>query len=182
MAHKLLFFIIVVAGFVACKTPEARRPVQQSGGSFIDQSIERNKKLLEQEADGIQAIIEADSTNNYIASDSGFWYYYQIKDTTDAVTPSFGDFVSFNYSISDINGTEIISAKEIGTQEIYIDQTNQDLISGVREGVKLLKEGEQATFLFPSYKAYGYYGLEDKIGTNIPIKSTITLNKLEQKQ
>jgi len=182
MAHKLLFFIIVIAGFTACKTPEARRPVQQSGGSFIDQSIERNKKLLEQEADGIQAIIKADSSNNYIASDSGFWYYYQVKDSTNAATPTFGDFVSFNYSISDINGTEIISAEEIGLQEIYIDQTNQDLISGVREGVKLLKEGEQATFLFPSYKAYGYYGLENKIGANIPIKSTITLNKLEQKQ
>ena len=47
-------------------------------------------------------------------------------------------------------------------------------------GLKLMKEGETITFLFPSYKAYGYYGIENKLGTNIPIQCTVTLNSINK--
>jgi hypothetical protein len=40
--------------------------------------------------------------------------------------------------------------------------------------------GETVTFLFPSYKAYGYYGIENKLGTNVPIKSRVTLKTIDQ--
>ena len=43
-----------------------------------------------------------------------------------------------------------------------------------------MKEGEIITFLFPSYKAYGYYGIENKLGTNIPIQCTVTLNSINK--
>ena len=56
----------------------------------------------------------------------------------------------------------------------------QDLISGIRDGVKLMKKGEIVTFLFPSYKAYGYYGITDKLGTNIPVQCTVTLNNINK--
>ena len=42
-----------------------------------------------------------------------------------------------------------------------------------------MKEGETVTFLFPSHKAFGYYGYEDKIGSNLPIQSTVTLNQIK---
>ena len=41
-----------------------------------------------------------------------------------------------------------------------------------------MKEGEVVTFLFPSYQAYGYYGDNHKIGTNIPLMSEVTLHKI----
>ncbi len=91
-----------------------------------------------------------------------------------------GDVVQFSYNIKDLNGNEIISEKENGLQQYKVDQSNQELISGVREGIKLMKEGETVTFLFPSYKAFGYYGIEEKLGTNIPVQSTITLHSIEQ--
>jgi len=46
--------------------------------------------------------------------------------------------------------------------------------------LKLMKEGETITFLFPSYKAYGYYGIENKLGTNVPIQCTVTLNSINK--
>ena len=39
---------------VACKTPEARRPVSVKTGSFIDKSVERNRELNQKEEDIIQ--------------------------------------------------------------------------------------------------------------------------------
>ena len=182
MLHRLycLFFLSVL--LVSCKSPEARRPVQQASGSFIEESAKRNKQLYEREKKSIKKIIAADTENSYLASDSGFWYYYKTKDSTSVIMPTMGDVITFTYSISDLNGNVIITEQENGIQNYKVDQTNQDLISGIRDGVKLMKEGETVTFLFPSYKAYGYYGIDNKLGTNVPIQSTVTLKSIEQTQ
>ena len=58
----------------------------------------------------------------------------------------------------------------------------EELFSGLREGLKLMKAGETITFLFPSYNAYGYYGDENRIGANIPIKCEVTVNTIIQKE
>ena len=84
--------------------------------------------------------------------------------------------------MKDLAGNVIVSVLENGIQTYKVDQSNQDLISGIRDGVKLLSPGEKATFIFPSYKAYGYYGIEKKLGTNEPITSDITLLSINQNQ
>ncbi len=180
MLHKLVYILFFLVLIVSCKSPEARRPVQSSSGTFIKESAERNKKIYDEEKSYIEKIIAKDSTNDYISSENGFWYYYNKRDTTTAKMPNLGDVVKFTYDIKDLNGSVILSEKENGLQHYKVDQSNQDLISGVREGIKLMKEGETVTFLFPSYKAFGYYGIQEKLGTNIPVQSTITLHSIEQ--
>ena len=56
----------------------------------------------------------------------------------------------------------------------------EKLFSGLRQGLKLMKEGETVTFLFPSHKAFGYYGDKEKIGTNMPIITKVTLYNIEK--
>jgi gliding motility-associated peptidyl-prolyl isomerase len=180
--HKLLIILFSILLFQGCKSPEARQPVQQNSGTFIDASIERNKKLVEAEEAQIAAIMTSNPAQQYITSDNGFWYFYRTQDTIGGASPQFGDRVQFTYNMSDLDGNMIISEKENGIQEYYIDQTNQELITGIRQGLKLMKEGEKVTFLFPSHKAYGYYGIIDKIGANIPVKSTVTLKLIDKTQ
>ena len=169
-------FLSFICLFFSCKAPEVRKPVNISSGSFIDESINRNKELSAREEAKIQEIIQQDSLHNYIASDVGFWYYYQKKDT---ITSKFGDIVNFNYDLKKLNGAIIYNQQELDTVNYAIDQ--EDLFFGLREGLKLMKEGEIVTFLFPSYQAYGYYGDNKKIGTNIPLISNVTLNKITKK-
>ena len=57
----------------------------------------------------------------------------------------------------------------------------EELFTGLREGLKLMKAGETYTFIFPSQKAYGYYGDENKIGRNTPIISQVTVNSITTK-
>ncbi len=180
MLNKLLYSVFFLALLFSCKSPEARKPVQSHSGTFIQESAERNKKIYDEEKSFIEKIMDQDSTTTYLASENGFWYYYNKQDTTSTVLPTMGDIVKFTYDIKDFNGNLILSEKENGLQQYKVDQSNQDLISGIREGIKLMREGETVTFLFPSYKAYGYYGIEEKLGTNIPVQSTITLHSLEQ--
>jgi len=176
MAKNSFYLLLMVLCALACKTPEARKPVASKSGSFIQESVKRNKKLVAKEEKRISDIIKRDTTNNYISSSNGFWYYYNNQNIEDTLTPNFGDLVEFEYDISTLEGTPIYTKKEIGHREYIVDKEN--IFNGLRQGLKLMKEGETVTFLFPSHKAFGYYGDLDKIGRNVPIRSTITLNTI----
>jgi gliding motility-associated peptidyl-prolyl isomerase len=179
--RALLFSCFCALAFASCKSPEARRPVQISSGSFIKESAERNKKIYQEEKALIEDMINSDAENTYFSSESGFWYYYNTKKESDlSKKPSIGDTVTFTYSIHHLDGTTVVSEKENGLQHYIIDKSNQDLVSGIREGLKLMNVGETITFLFPSYKAFGYYGIENKLGTNVPIQSRVTLKTIDQ--
>ena len=173
----ILTFILAIFG---CKSPEARLPITQTSGSFIVESAERNKKLFETEQKQIESIISQNESFNYISSQNGFWYHYNTKIEADSLTPQFGDIINFNYDIKDLNGNTIYSENELKTQNYAMDQ--QEIFTGLREGLKLMKAGETITFLFPSQKAYGYYGDEDRIGTNIPLMCKVKVNTITQKE
>lgn len=180
MVRRCIYLILIAIGIVSCKTPEARQPVQSKSGSFIQASAERNKVIYDEEKVEIEKIIANDSLKDYITSENGFWYFYNVRDTSATQLPKIGDVVKFSYDLKHLDGDIILSEKENGVQGYRIDKSNQELISGIREGIKLMREGEKVTFIFPSYKAYGYYGIEQKLGTNVPVISTITLHTIEQ--
>ena len=178
--HKFKLILLALLAVASCKTPEARKPVSHSSGSYIDASIVRNKKLNKADEAAIKDLMAARPEHEYFSSDKGFWYYYNIKDTTAAETPNTGDLVTFDYEIKALDGNTIVSEAELGPQTYQIEQSNQDLISGLKDGLKLMKEGETVTFLLPSHKAFGYYGFEDKIGSNLPIQTRVTLHTIKQ--
>ncbi len=173
---KLILPLLGLLLLFSCKSPEARRPVTQKSGSYIDESIKRNKELVAAEEKQIQEIIEQDPENEYISSPSGFWYYYNEKDTSATNTPEFGDMVEFDYSLETLDGQNIYTNEEIPTRTYVMDK--EKLFTGLREGLKLMKRGETVTFLFPSHKAFGFYGDKGRIGADVPILSTVTLNKI----
>lgn len=84
----------------------------------------------------------------------------------------------FDYSISSIEGEPIYAEGEKPTREYAIDK--EKLFTGLRQGLKLMKEGETVSFLFPSHKAFGYYGDKDKIGSNAPIMAKVTLHTIKE--
>lgn len=177
--NKLLTLALVLLA-INCKTPEARRPISVKTGSSIDASVERNKKRMAQEQVSIEKMM-LEQDKNYIASESGFWYYYNTKIEIDTLkTPLFGDIINYNYNIKALNGSLIYSKEAIKTQTYAMDK--QELFTGLREGLKLMKTGETVTFLFPSQKAYGYYGDENKIGSNTPIICEVTVNSITPNQ
>lgn len=176
--NKLVPLMLIALVF-SCKSPEARRPISSKSGSFINASVERNKALNAKEKAIIEKVM-AQNNQDYIASESGFWYYYNSKVETDSLkTPSFGDIVNYNYNVKTLNGTMVYSKIDTKTQNYAMDK--EELFTGLREGLKLMKAGETVTFLFPSQKAYGYYGDENKIGTNTPIICEVTVNSITQK-
>ncbi len=175
---KRISVLLLLMGLMACQGPEPRKPVKVNSGSFIKESVERNKKLLAFEEQLIQEIIQKDSLHTYIPTSDGSWYYYDLKNEVATYTPQTDDLVRFTYSLSNFNNDTIYSAQDIGLQSYKVDK--QDLFPGLRSSLKLLKESEKATFLFPSSLAYGYLGDQNKIGVNVPLKASITVIAIEK--
>lgn len=175
-------FVLLLVTFIisSCGEREARHPVTRNTGSYIKESIQRNKDLIAREEKEIAALIAQDTLKTYEASSLGFWYtYVQKNDTLTKPTPQVGDLVLFNYNLQTLDGQKLVTREELGNVVTQIDQSNQELITGIREGLKIMKQGETVTFLLPSHKAYGYYGLDGKIPSNMPVRSTVTILEIK---
>lgn len=170
LIYVAFLFLILTA---SCKQQQARRPISRTSGTFLNESVERNKKLNKGEESLIDSIIKRNPNINYISSKKGYWYYYEIKNDKDTLRPKKGDVATFDYEIKDLNGNVIYSEIELKPQTYLVDK--QNIISGLQNGIKIMHKSEKITFLFPSHLAYGYRGDDKKIGTNKPIICTLTL-------
>jgi gliding motility-associated peptidyl-prolyl isomerase len=173
---KILNLTLAIAAITltGCSQQQARRPVSQSSGTFMKESIERNKKLIANEEQQIDSVMKSNPSVKYTASAKGYWYYYQKENATDTLTPKRGDVAYFDYDIKDVKGNIIYSQTELRPQVYHVDK--QNIMMGLRDGIKLMNKGETVTFLFPSHMGFGYHGDNDRIGTNQPLICTVTLN------
>lgn len=170
----ILVFLVTIL-MTGCKQhQEARRPLSQKSGSFMKKSAERNRKLIAGEEGQIDSLIKSNPKVKYIASTKGYWYTYVVKNTQDTLTPKKGDVAFFDYEVKDLKGNIIYSEVELRPQTYLVDK--QNIMTGLREGIKLMHKNEKVIFLFPSHIAYGYHGDDKKIGTNQPLLCTVTLH------
>lgn len=168
--YSLLFAVLLVS----CKQhEEARRPLSRASGTFMKKSADRNKKLVANEENVIKKIIKSNPKVKYYATRKGYWFYYDERNVNETQTPRKGDIAYYNLEIKDINGKIIYSEADLGPQTYAVDK--QEIMMGLRDGIKLMHKNETVTFLFPSHIAYGYHGDNNKIGTNQSLICTVTL-------
>ena len=172
-----LFLFIVFFVIISCSKTEPRKPIVRKTSSFMEESVQRNKLLNKVEEDLLTYKMQTDSLHEYINSNNGFWYYFQHKDSLKSRFPVKGDEVVFTYEIKNLQDSILYTKEEIGIRNHLVDK--EELITGLQDGIKLIKEGEIATFLFPSYKAYGYTGYE-RIKSNEPLIYTVQIIKINK--
>lgn len=179
MKHSFFFFLITILLF-SCKEQEARRPIVQKTSSEFSNVITESKKLNALENVKIEELIALDSIHTYQVSSKGFWYYYNKKSEKETTLPTLGNEVVVSYDIKDINGNMIYSKEELGIKTYKIDK--EDFISGLQDGIKLMKVGETITFVVPFYRAFGVAGDGNRIGINQSIISTVTLIEIKKNE
>jgi len=170
----LLFLLAVLALAIGCSQQQARQPVSHTSGTFMRESVARNKKLIAGEEAVIDSIIRADKAHQYIATPKGYWLYYLERNTTDTLRPKKGDIAEFEYAIQDLKGNVIYSEVELRPQSYIVDK--QNILMGLRDGIKRMHKNEKVVFLFPSHLGYGYRGDTKRIKPNTPLIVTVMLH------
>jgi len=174
MKNKLILLIITVF-VLSCTKSIPRKPVIRNSSTFLDESVERNKIINKLEEKAFLELMKKDTIHHYISSANGFWYYYVNKNLASPKLPTRGDEVIYSYTIKNINDQVLYTEEDLGERSYLVDK--QELITGLQDGLKLMKEDEVVTFLFASHKAYGYSGYQ-KIGSNQPLIYTVRLKKI----
>jgi gliding motility-associated peptidyl-prolyl isomerase len=172
-SKTLLVFLFLVT-LISCKQQQARMPISRSSGTFMKESVARNKKLIAGEEGKIDSIIKSNPKVQYIASKKGYWYHYEQRNEQDTLRPRKGDIAEFDYEIMDFKGNVVYSEVELRPQTYRVDK--QNIMMGLRDGIKLMHKNEKVTFLFPSHMAFGYHGDNKRIGSNQPLICTVTLH------
>jgi FKBP-type peptidyl-prolyl cis-trans isomerase len=117
-------------------------------------------EVVKIESEETQKLIEKDSIDNFIAAtnmedmletDSGL-YFKRTSDEGSGDVPAPGTSVRIKYSAKYLGGNLF---KETGDDEtLGFVVGNSTVIEGLQEGVQLMKEGETATIIVPSYLAF----------------------------
>lgn len=179
MKYRIIILLSVILGLSACqKKAEIREPVSQSGGEYIKESAERNQYIVSDELKAIQQYIKNDSMHKYYQSDSGFWYKYLKANIRDTITPRPGDVVDIEFSIKYLNNEIIYDINETSPKIYVVDK--QEIMPGLRRGIKIMRPEERIVFLFPSHLGYGFIGDKDRIGSNQPIICEVFLKEIKQ--
>lgn len=165
-----LFIVLLLA---SCSQQQARRPLTQTSGKFMKESVNRNIKLIANEESLIDSVIRKHPERKYIASTKGYWYYYEMQNANDTLKPKRGDVAYFDYEITDLKGNIIYSEVELKPQTYLVDK--QNILMGLRDGIKLMHKNEKVSFLFPSHLGHGYRGDNDRIPPNLPLIVTVSL-------
>lgn len=172
--YWLLFGFVFVIN--ACSEQQGRRPKSPVSSEKINEAIELHSQLVSRENARIQKFIKNDSLQKYQNSQKGFWYRYLHKKEGGRLVKK-GDKVTFEQTIFSLNGALLYAAEELGIQNYVVDQ--EYVMKGVREGIKLMKEGEEMLFVLPSFMAYRSTGDKNgRIGSNEPIVMKIKLTKI----
>ena len=178
---KIILLLMLSTFAVCCSQQQARRPVSQSSGTFMKESVERNKKLIAGEEGKIDSIIKSEPSRKYIGSKKGYWYAYLKQNATDTIRPKKGDIAFYTYELSDLDGNVIYSELELRPQQYHVDK-EQRIMMGLRHGIKLMRKNETVRFLFPSHMGYGYHGDNRRIGHNQPLICTVTLTDIKPEE
>jgi gliding motility-associated peptidyl-prolyl isomerase len=170
-----IIFIIGVLLF-SCSESKSRKPVNHGGVSALEKTVAINKLLFANEEKKMQAYMVLDTIHTYINSKKGFWYTYISKNKKGA-KPVTGNKVVFEQDIVALDGTILYAKNTLGLRNYVVDK--EHVIKGVKEGIKIMREGEVVKFLFSSFVSYRMNGDSARvIDSNEPIISTIKLIKI----
>lgn len=134
------------------------------GKEFQNKLIDANKMYVKQENDEIDQYI---AHRGWQMASTGTGLRYMITKKGNGAPAVNGKHAKLNYKISLLDGTLCYSSDSTGAKVFLIGEDNVE--SGLHEGVQLLHEGDKALFILPSYLAHGLIGDESKI----PPKSSV---------
>ena len=120
---------------------EVNRRVVKSEDQQIDSYAKRHHWKMQKTGDGLR-----------------YWIY---KKNEKGSKINSGQKVEIAYSLNLINGDTIYTSSKKGLKSFVLGEGEE--ISGLEEGIYLLKKDEQAKFIIPSHLAFGVLGDEDKI-------------------
>ena len=151
-----LFFVLMIFCLSNCKIQSSDK--QEKRKVTAEELISVNRYMVEQDASAIKDYVER---NNYqmLETETGLWY--QIDEIGEGELVQKGDVVKIGYDILLLDGSLCYSSDSLGCKSFKVGQGG--VVSGLEEGILLMRKGGKATFIMPPHRAHGLVGDDDKV-------------------
>lgn len=150
---KSIFILMIMAVLIGSSCEENQR--EEKKVYTQEDIIEANKRMLNYESEKIDRYIEKHDLK-LDKTETGLCV--ELIEVTDSIAATTGRYVSVDFKSYLLDGTLISQSSEQELLTFRID--NDDVVSGLHEGVKLLHVGDSARFIIPPHLAYGLSGYE----------------------
>ncbi|QIP11946.1 FKBP-type peptidylprolyl isomerase [Spirosoma aureum] len=147
--HLTIFSALLISGLAGCST----------------QNVDPSSAYYDQNDADIQAYATAKGLNGK-TTNTGLYYAITQPNTAGKLAVP-GEEVEFTYKSYNLSGAFVDST--LKDRPVYYPLGIQSILAGLEEGLTLMHEGEKATFLIPSYLAYG----NSANGANLPAYSVV---------
>jgi len=159
------YILIISVIVISCAK---QNPVYDSGNEVlssneIEVSKNRSKNLNILERHQIEDWIKNQSQNYY---SMGMNYWVDIENLNKNHKKADGDKVSYEYDIYDFNMVKLYN-KSKSNKEVILGKFEE--LAAVEDALRYADKNQKLTLLIPSVLAYGTYGDNDKIDTDMPI-------------
>jgi len=168
--HKICFVIIVAVAFASCgNSNNDKSDSKVINADTLDKTfVDVNHTLVKKEEKEINNFIER---YGWKMLQTGTGLRYLIYKNGSGIKAEKNKIAKINFEVKLITGDLCYSSKEDGPKELLIGKSGE--ISGLEEGILLLRVGDKAKFIVPSHLAYGLLGDEKKI----PKRATLVYDR-----
>jgi FKBP-type peptidyl-prolyl cis-trans isomerase FkpA len=173
LVFRSMISYFVVLTFGCAEVPKEDNKI--SDQQIQESLIKANQKISKNELSDIEAYI---LKNGLKMEKSGTGLRYTITGNGTGSYALPGMKATVKYKVSLLNGRVCYSSDLTGNEQFVVD--NDEVESGLHEGVKRMKVGNKAKFILPSHLAHGLIGKEDKIPAHAPIVYDIELLELNK--
>lgn len=145
------------AAWVGCNNqPEPKEPFNPA--QVQESMIKENKEFVRDEDEKIDKYIKR---HKLTMTKTNTGLRYEIYEKGAGVQATTGKWAKVLYTVKLLDGTALYSTKEKGAESFLIGQDNVE--SGIHEGILFMKVGDKARFILPAHLAHGLTGDQDKI-------------------
>jgi gliding motility-associated peptidyl-prolyl isomerase len=167
-------FSLSICLFCTCQKKEIFLPITSSKSEYRKELLENSKAREDKERDFLQNWIhkQEDSLHQkFIPTSSGIWIRFISK--KELSQPKINCRVKYSAELKTLSGEIIYSFHEFGEKQGVLGKFKE--IRGIESALYLMGKGDVAEIVLPSFTAYGLYGDENKIGSNVPLLITLKL-------
>lgn len=158
--RELFFTSLFLALLLISACGESPRPVESTSHIRLsdEKLIDYNRGVVKTEEQEIEDFLSRYQWNVKQTS-TGLRYLIYRKGTGRKA--GTGMLVRFRYTLKLLNGTLVFTSDSLGEKAFILGHGGVE--TGLEEGILLLREGDRAKFIIPSYLAFGLLGDQQKI-------------------
>lgn len=172
---QLILFVFIALGISSCESKNKVAETKALNKQQVTElMLEANRMAIEVENKQIDKLIDSLGWN---MDETSTGLRYEIIENGNGAKALAGKNVQFEYEIKLMNGEIVYSSRQSGYKEFRIGSGGVE--SGLEEGILLLRLGDKARFIIPSYLAHGLSGDKDRIPPKATLIYTVQLIDLK---